>query len=560
MAAAVSLRPHPVLELVHGIKQEEESTEGLITWPSTRYAEDPAAFCIEVLGFAPTRRQLDVFEAVRAHQRVAIPAGRKVGKSRLLAALALWHFSLYEDATVVIVAPCERQIVEITWHDLVALFHASGVCLRCKLLDPDGPRPCAHSACIDGTLAASVRTGLRAGQRRIIGLAPKNSDNARGISGPNQLWLIDESSGVSKEIYEAADGNRAGGAKIVVAGNPTSRSGWFFDSCETFRCIRISSLESPNVVFGRRVVPGMAEAQWIEEKRADWGEDDPRYQVEILGIAPTRDGERLCTDEQYSACVARHECGTDKAATGTLYFGIDPASGSGGDKSTIVARRGSRILTLRRFDGGTDVIMVELDGLLKQHREWAGEEVVINFDASSTWGSDLAAALRSLKLRDDAIIFHGLEMRGAPGADPLMRGSGCARLVDIYWRNLELAIRSDLAVPYDEELRAELIFAEWREDQEGGAKLISKREYRKKLGRSPDISDALAFSLWEGRILPASRAAAQYREELTVEAPQETRSSAGAIVPDGAGDVLDVYGAVGNIDPYASDVYGNRRR
>jgi hypothetical protein len=173
-----------------------------------------------------------------------------------------------------------------------------------------------------------------------------------------------------------------------------------------------------------------------------------------------------------------------------------------------------RILALRRFNGGTDVIMSELHALIKQFRRYASEELTVNFDASSTWGADLANALRMLRSRDDNIFFYGLEMRGNPQTSALTRGSGCSRMVDVYWRNLELCIRNGLQLPYDEELRGELIFSEWRSDTEGGARLISKREYRKQLGRSPDSADALAFSLWEGRIIPASNAAAEYRDSV----------------------------------------------
>ncbi len=242
---AWSLSVAPALDALLGAKYAAELAASRVTWPSSKYAADPVGHCIDVQGFAPTGRQIEICEAVRDHDRVAIPSGRKTGKSRILAALALWHFSQHDDATVVCVAPSERQIAEVVWYDLVGLFHASGRCLACVTRDPDGPRPCPHSTPVDGELSASVRTGLRAGQRRIIGLAPKSAENARGISGPHQLWLIDESPGVSRAIYEAADGNRAAGAKLVVAGQPTSRATWFFDACERlgFHTIRIASTD-----------------------------------------------------------------------------------------------------------------------------------------------------------------------------------------------------------------------------------------------------------------------------------------------------------------------------
>lgn len=514
------------LDLLVWQKAEAERTARALRWPSPRYQSDAVGFCLDVCGFAPTRKQVEVLEAAEAHDRVAIPKGRKTGGSRIMAAVALRHFCSHDDATVVLVAPSERQITEVVWFDIVGLYQASGRCIVCKARDPRGSGACPHSSPIDGELSASVRSGLRSGRRRIIGIAPRNAEHARGISGPNQLWIIDEASGVSREIYTAADGNRAAGAKLIVGGQPTSRATWFYDACERlgFETVRMASTDSPNVVLGRRVVPGLADRTWIKEKLDDWGgEDDPRYQVEVLGMFPTRESVRLVTDEELGRCFERYEAIGEKldAVEGELYVGIDPAGGRGQDKSAIVVRRGSVVLDRRVFDGATDRIVGELDVLLRRWRKGAPPEpVTINFDASSSFGADLHHALRLRRASDEWLRLVALEMRGNPHMDPILREARCARLVDAYFLNLSIRLRSDAAIPYDENLRTEALFAEWREDQESGTKLISKREYRKALGRSPDLLDATAFAFWEGRVAPASVASANYRAgPLTVEAP-----------------------------------------
>ena len=138
---SVALRSFPLLSAIVGEKAALEALASRVTWPNGRYRNDPVGFCIHVLGFAPTGKQIEILHAVRDHQRVAIPAGRKVGKSRLLAAIALWWYCAWDDATVVICAPSERQITEITWYDLVGLFHESGRCLECTVRYTNGPSP-----------------------------------------------------------------------------------------------------------------------------------------------------------------------------------------------------------------------------------------------------------------------------------------------------------------------------------------------------------------------------------------------------------------------------------
>ncbi len=196
---------------------------------------------------------------------------------------------------------------------------------------------------------------------------------------------------------------------------------------------------------------------------------------------------------------------------GALCFGIDPAGGRGGDKSAIVARRGGVVLEMIAFNGATDEIIATLHVLVQKHRRWPTEPHVVNFDGSSMWGADLAQAMRARKSQDDALTWAALEMRGDKKQNPVLRESRCARLVDAYFLNLQVRLRSDAAIPFEPTLREELLFAEFKEDQEDGSKLISKREYRKQLGRSPDLTDALAFSFWEGRVAPASHAVAEYK-------------------------------------------------
>ena len=75
---------------------------------------------------------------------------------------------------------------------------------------------------------------------------------------------------------------------------------------------------------------------------------------------------------------------------------------------------------------------------------------------------------------------------------------------------------------FDGDLREEFLTAEWQADLESSLKrLIEKRVHRKKLGRSPDRADALAYCLFEGRIEPASAVTAELRAERKAEELRE---------------------------------------
>jgi hypothetical protein len=150
--------------------------------------------------------------------------------------------------------------------------------------------------------------------------------------------------------------------------------------------------------------------------------------------------------------------------------------------------------------------MGELAAMFGKYRH-GGEPVQVNVDASGGWGADLVHALRKAKLTDDTLSFDGLDSRGDARNMPLLKDSGCARPRDAYWLNMAQRLKGEVGIPFDADLQEELVFAEWQADRTEGSRLIEKKEYRRRLGRSPDKADALAYALWEGRVTPLSNSA-----------------------------------------------------
>lgn len=504
----VEPRRSRLLEAILAHKWNEPISSGAIRFPSSQFSR--VEFFETILGRVPTASQEKIFESLDVHDRIAVYSGRHVGKSTTLAGIALHHFCSHEDATVAIVSASEPQLREITFHDLIAMFHSSGRCFVCRVQDPEGPRPCPHSARIDGELYANIRSGLRThdDRRRIFGRAPRDPDFARGLGGVNLLILVDEASGVPDDVFDVLDGHLAGGGKLAAFGQPTTRAGWFFKANIgelEFHTIAIDSRTTPNVKLGRRVVPGLADKEWCDRKLREWGEEDARWQSEVLGQYPSRDQTRLLTDVDVAGAFGRHANASD---VGTLVFGIDPAGGGGGDQSVIVTRRAAKVLSIDAFNGATDEIVARLISTLARARRGPNEPWHVNFDGSSSWGADLLAALRKMKLRDDALTFEALDLKGGTWkTDWVLARSKCARRIDAMWLNMAIALKTTTGIPYDAELREELIFAEWEQDRDGGTRLREKRSFRKLLGRSPDRADALAFALWEGQVQALSDAA-----------------------------------------------------
>lgn len=493
-----------LIDAIYQRKLEDERTRSHIVWPSPE-ARFLVWFCTTILGFMPWSAQAAALEAAETEPRLSISSGRRIGKSRLIAARALAAYCQESDATVILIAPTERQIVEIVWQDVISLFHNSGRCLSCRLRNPTGPRPCPHSAVIDGDLSASVRTGLRAGERRLFGMSPRNAEHVRGIAGAHQTYLLDEGSAIGDDVFEQCDGNTAGGGQIVATGQPSNPVGWFartFDAEPRWKHIHISSLESPNIRLRRTVVPNLATEEWAARKLEEWGVDHPVYRCEVLGEMPSQDARRLLTEVEYAAAIDRHATMPDDGEP--LVFGLDPASGAeGGDASTISMRRAWKLWPILSFHGGVDRIVAELSELIRRHRKSPGETVHVNFDAEGAYGAALRVALNEMRRRDDFLRPLPLESgRGGPADAHLLRRAGVYGRRDLYWWCAMQRLKTVAGLVHDEELREEILFASWEADQTRGSRLPDKRAYRKFFGRSPDKGDATIYCLWNGE-LPA---------------------------------------------------------
>jgi len=473
-----------------------------IRFPSPHYQHTPVAYFREVLGVEPWHKQIEIIEAVRDHPRVAICAGHKVSKSHTAAGIALWFYSSFTDARCVMSSTTSRQVDQILWRELRMMRARSGRCVDCKRADPDGfiiKRPCPHSTTIDGEQGDLARTGLKSDDfREIVGFTAREAEAVAGVSGSNLLYLIDEASGVPDVIFEAIEGNRAGGARLVLLGNGTRNEGEFFEAFNSksnlYKTIRVSSEESPNVVQRRIVIPGLATYEWIEEKKIEWGVDSSLYRVRVLGQHATHEEGRIFSLHRIGEAEQRW---FETAPTGRLFIGIDPAGASGsGDETAMAPRRGFKMLTVISTWRGLneEQILVQLLLMIKAHA-LPRETPVVVIDREGEVGNRLAVKLRE-HLAQRPAAFELVTVRASDRA--VRQPQIYDRMRDELAANLDAWMRDGGAIVEDAKLEKELHPHEWKQAVNGRLKLMPpKDQLKKQIGRSPDRFDALCLSCWE---------------------------------------------------------------
>jgi phage terminase large subunit len=476
---------------------------------------------------------------------VAISSGHKIGKSYVAAMLALWFYCTHgDDARVICTSTTSRQVDEILWRAVQMLKSRSGKCVDCKSEDARTGRqsatPCPHSAAIDGDMGGLARTGLKAGFRQIVGFTAKQPEAVAGMSGPNMLYIADEASGIPEIIFQAIEGNRAGGASIAMFSNPTRNEGSFFDAFhdkkDLYKTITVSSEDTPNCQQNiDDLIPGLANPSYIAEKEREWGRESALFKVRVLGVhALHEDGRIFSVHAIQQAMAAWKDLRADRKykPEGRLYIGLDPAGASGkGDETVFAPRRGLDVLSLHAHLGlDAEQHLVHLLALMGRLRE-PREIPVVVMDREGAIGAELYGKLRAhLNEHPNAFLLSGI--RASDGA--VRQPEVYDRMRDGLVANLEAFMREGLAVPEDDKLAVEMHQFEWKQMMgTGKLKATDKITIRKALGRSPDRYDAVALSCWE----PISA-----RDEgLPPPAPTSSADYASA-----------------TIDPYAASPWGRR--
>lgn len=545
-------------------------------WPSAKWAADPVGFMRTYLAFDPWDRQQEIAELVRDHPRVAIASGHRIGKTDLIAALAIWWYSCFRDARAILLGPTADQIDAAAYRSVKKLWARSGRCIDCAKADPDGPRPCPHSAMLSGDVATSCSTGVRSSndQREIRGVNVRSPEAAQGIAGENILILADEASGdYLDRIMGAMAGNRAGGAKFVLFGNPIRPDGEFADAFDAkkdfYETRNISSEETPNVKLGRVVIPGLATRDWVQEQLAEYGgRTSPFFKMRVEGRhVKVRDGQ-IFPPTLLEESSARWKALRDPATGdhysppgGPLVVSIDPAESAEGDDVLFLARRGYDVLELYARKGLTaeghvaEVLGVDghQAGLIDRYRHPA-ETVTLVIDAAGDVGARVRGKfIAYLEAHPDVAqwldvkyVQSGQRAQRDPERYQQVRDEMCAACVD--W------LQHGGAIPDDPKLKVELSRFAWLRHVSGRAKATSKDGpggLRDQLGRSPGRADVLMLATWarvDGLGVPAPpppppKTAAQALEQLQ-------RGAGGARAPaGGAGPSAPGGGAW---DPYAA--------
>lgn len=481
---------------------------------------DPVRWVHVRLGHKTAPYQDDIIRAPFLHRRTAIRASQSLGKSYAVADAALAYFNAFDDAIVISTAPTFRQVAVILWGYI---------------------RNAHQQNKLSGEL---FRMEVRVNDLHyMLGFSTVIPENFQGIHSPHILVIVDEASGINPILEEAIEGMlTSNDAVLMLVGNPTKLTGMFYDAFHNqkslYHTIHLSSFDSPNFYLDGRYnssLPpdarpdpnawyrALATPEWVEERKAIWGEDNPFYQVRVLGEFPAQDEFGLIPIAQLEAAIAC-ECPTKAGPTATgrratadssgplqgfvdnsikefahaplqyqeVAVGIDIA-GSGSNKSVMYLRYDYHIVNKWSWVHKTTMQSVAMIQEFLSGPEYG----LLTTDAQGT----ATHRIDAIQIDANGIgrgVYDRLNELGWPVKDFNSANKPSSddyhdKRAEAFWNTRKLFETGSICNLFDEDTRTELAILKWELPSSNKIRIISKKKMALPSRESPDNADAFAM-------------------------------------------------------------------
>lgn len=426
-------------------------------------AGGPATFAAEVLGAEPDEWQWEASKKLVERKKLSIRSGHGVGKSTFMAWCILWFCASYFPCKVPATAPTGHQLDDVLWAEL-AKWH--------RIL-------CEKRPALGNEFEWSAGSfKLKSNPSESFAVArtsrPEKPEALQGFHSENILFVIDEASGVSDNVFEVAEGALStDGAFAVMAANPTRQSGYFYDSHHKMRAYW--GLMHVNGETCKRV-----SKSYVESMAKKYGKQSSIYRVRVQGeFAAAADG--VIPLELCESAKIREVALNGKAP---LIWGLDVAR-FGDDSTALAKRQGNHQLEKTREWYGKDTMQTV--GLI-QH-EWNitpadQRPASINVDVIGI-GAGVVDRLKELGLP-----VYGVNVAEA-AATNIADDAQYSRLRDELWfKGRAWLAALDCKLCDDDDLIGEMTTPKYSILSNGSIKVESKQEMKNRGVKSPNLADA----------------------------------------------------------------------
>lgn len=443
-----------------------------------RWRDDAVLFVRECIGVEPDLWQIDALTAISQPEteRLAMKACKGPGKTAVIAWIILWFL-------------CTRPYAK------VACTSITGDNLATNLW-PELAKWIKRSAFLDHVLEwTKTRVAVREASEQWFAVARSWSQSAdpqqqaetlAGIHADHVLFVLDESGGMPQAIMTTAEAVLATGTetKIVQAGNPTSIDGPLYRACVTDR-----HLWAVVTITGDPDDPKRSpriKLEWARQQIQQYGRDNPWVKINVLGEFPPASINALLGPSDVEAAMLR-QMPADANVWAQVRIGVDVAR-YGDDRTVLFPRQGRLAMHpyVMRHQHGAAVSTDIATTVMQMCAQLKTRTVIM--DATGGWAAGARDVLTVSGWSPYEVQFHA-PCRSVDGAPSKYYN----RRAEMHFLMSEW-IKSGGALPNVPELMAELTTPTYTVREDGKFQIEAKDQIKERLGRSPDLADALALT------------------------------------------------------------------
>jgi hypothetical protein len=330
---------------------------------------------------------------------------------------------------------------------------------------------------------------LRLSHGEAFTAASDNPELIEGAHADSVLIVLDEAKAIQVGVWDALEGALSGPGECMAlaTSTPGAPAGRFFEIHQ--RKPGLTDWKTQHVTLKAAIKAGRVSKEWARAREAQWGKTSPVYLNRVLGEFADSAEDGVIPLSWVEAAVDRWRVWADEGrqTDQSAVLGVDVARG-GGDKTVIARRCGQIVTDLFRYNV-SDTMQVVGHVLSKLG---TGDVAVVDVIGVGRGPYD-----RLREQRGKAISAFNASER-ADGKDRSGELEFLNRRAQAWWalrEALDPAFGPTLALTDDDELVGDLTAPRWSINSSGRVQVEPKDEIRRRLGRSPDVGDAVVMTV-----------------------------------------------------------------
>lgn len=439
------------------------------------YADHPVEFVEDIIGATPDSDQAAILRSVKENQMTSVRSGHGIGKSAVEAWAIIWFIMTRPFPKIPCTAPTQHQLFDILWAE-VSKWTRNNKALQNELI---WTKEKLYIKGYPEEWFAVARTASK-------------PDALQGFHADDVLYIIDEASGVDDKIFEPVLGSLSTkGAKLLMCGNPTQLSGFFYDSHNknraSYKTFHIDGRNSSRV-----------SQEFVKTIIDMYGENSDVFRVRVAGEFP------LAEDDIFIPLpLVEKSISTDYSVTSVpdlVHIGCDVARF--GDDKTVIGYKVDEKVTFYKKRQGQDTMKTADDIIL------LGEELVQRYKLTDPIpvkvddggvGGGVVDRLRQIK-RNDPKRFWWLEIYPVKFGQRIKHKyyhDSTTYMMSVVKKLLKpfddngLIKSIELILPDDDDLVAQLSGRKYFITENSKVRIESKEAMKKRGRPSPDEADCV---------------------------------------------------------------------